>query len=86
MTARHPLEIELYRQIMGDAECASRGLACTMRTRYGVLLTLHGKPIGVWGVPIDRLCFRTVDTWETRLIVTEIEEAVSACRDLALAA
>ena len=83
MSAHHPLEIELYRRLMGDAECASRGLVCTMRKHYGVLLMLHGKPIGVWGVPIDRLCFRTVDTWETQLNVSEIEEAVSASRDLA---
>lgn len=78
MSSHKPTEIELFLRMNADAQLAAGGVSCSLRRNYGVVLTLKGKPLGVWGYPGDQLCFRKLDTWETLIEVSSIEEAIEA--------
>lgn len=78
MRGHKPSEIELFLLLNADRRLAACGLSCSVRKSYGVVVSLKGKPLGVWGYPADVLCFRRLDTWETLIEVSTPEEAIEA--------
>ena len=78
MSGHKPSEIDLYLKMNANERLAAGGLTCSLRKNYGVLVAIQGKPIGVWGYPDDRLCFRRLNTWETLVEVNSVEEALEA--------
>ncbi len=80
---RHAAEIELLDLIDSCPACNERQVRATLGDKFGIVIAWEGAQVGIWGWIDGALRFRTLASWEPRIIAVDANAALAATMKMA---
>lgn len=76
-------ELELLDLIDSCPTCHERRLTAALGDTFGVVIARDDKPIGLWGWHQGAMRFRSLASWDPRVIATNPDAALAATIQMA---